>query len=74
MSSPARDGASSNPLPIYVHPVVTSVVLGTTVDRLFNDPATNCSPAGVRDTAGKLRDRSRHGVLHDPADLDIAHA
>ncbi len=39
------DGASSNPLPIYVHPVVTSVVLGPLSTDCINDPATNCSPA-----------------------------
>jgi trimeric autotransporter adhesin len=39
------DGASSNPLPIYVHPVVTSVVLGQLSTDCINDPATNCSPA-----------------------------
>ncbi len=39
------DGASSNPLPIYVHPIVTSVVLGPLSTDCLNDPATNCSPA-----------------------------
>ena len=39
------DGASSNPLPIFVHPVVTSVVLGPLSTDCVNDPATNCSPA-----------------------------
>jgi hypothetical protein len=39
------DGASSNPLPVYVHPVVTSVVLGPLSTDCLNDPATNCSPA-----------------------------
>ena len=39
------DGANSNPLPIYVHPVVTSVVLGPLSSDCINDPATNCSPA-----------------------------
>src|SRR6202789_1107980 len=38
-------GASSNPLPIYVHPVVTSVVLGALSTDCLNDPAPNCSPA-----------------------------
>jgi hypothetical protein len=39
-------GASSNSLPVFVHPVVTSVVLGglPSTDCL-HDPATNCSPA-----------------------------
>ena len=39
------EGAASNPLPIYVHPVVTSVVLGPLSTDCLNDPATNCSPA-----------------------------
>src|SRR5258707_181520 len=39
------DGASSNPLPIYVHPVVTSVVLGPLSTDCINDPATNSTPA-----------------------------
>ena len=39
------DGASSNPLPIYVHPVVTSVVLGPLSTNCLSDPATNCSPS-----------------------------
>lgn len=38
-------GASSNSLPVYVHPVVTSVVLGPLSTNCLNDPATNCSPA-----------------------------
>jgi hypothetical protein len=41
----SADGASSNPLPIYVHPIVTSVVLGGLSTDCLNDPATNCSPA-----------------------------
>jgi hypothetical protein len=41
----SAEGASSNPLPIYVHPVVTSVVLGPLSTDCLHDPATNCSPA-----------------------------
>src|SRR5258708_33039585 len=37
------NGASSNPLPIFVHPVVTSEVLGPLSTECINDPATNCS-------------------------------
>jgi hypothetical protein len=40
-------GASSNPLPVYVHPIATSVVLGPASTDCINDPATNCSPASV---------------------------
>ena len=38
-------GVSSNPLPIFVHPVVTNVTLGPLSTDCINDPATNCSPA-----------------------------
>jgi len=38
-------GVSSNPLPIFVHPIVTNVTLGTLSSDCKNDPATNCSPA-----------------------------
>jgi trimeric autotransporter adhesin len=40
-------GATSNALPIYVHPVVTSVVLGPLSTDCVTDPATNCSPAAL---------------------------
>jgi trimeric autotransporter adhesin len=38
-------GVSSNPLPIFIHPVVTNVTLGPLSTDCVNDPATNCSPA-----------------------------
>lgn len=41
------NGVTSNPLPVYVHPVVTSVVLGAPSTDCLNDPATNCSPAAT---------------------------
>lgn len=41
------NGATSNPLPVYVHPVVTSVVLGAPSTNCETDPATNCSPAAT---------------------------
>ena len=41
------NGVSSNPLPVYVHPVVTSVVLGAPSMDCQHDPATNCSPAAT---------------------------
>jgi hypothetical protein len=40
-------GVTSNPLPVYVHPVVTSVVLGAPSTDCQNNPATNCSPAST---------------------------
>ncbi|MBB5319168.1 hypothetical protein [Tunturibacter empetritectus] len=39
------NGVSSNPLPIFIHPVVTNVTLGALSTDCVNDPATNCSPA-----------------------------
>ena len=39
------NGVSSNPLPVFVHPVVTNVTLGPLSTDCVNDPATNCSPA-----------------------------
>ncbi|MBB5056118.1 hypothetical protein HDF16_000787 [Granulicella aggregans] len=44
------NGVTSNPIPVYVHPVVTSVVLGAPSDAAGcagDDPATNCSPAAT---------------------------
>lgn len=41
----SADNVSSNPLPIYIHPTVTSVLLGPPSTDCINDPATNCSPA-----------------------------
>ncbi len=41
------NGATSNPLPVYVHPIVTSVVLGSASTDCATDPATNCSPASI---------------------------
>jgi hypothetical protein len=44
------NGASSNRLPIFVHPVVTSVVLGPLSTDCLHDPATNCSTASFTTT------------------------
>jgi hypothetical protein len=44
------NGAVSNPLPVYVHPIVTSVVLGApsaTANDCATNPSTNCSPAAT---------------------------
>lgn len=37
-------GATSNPLAIYVHPVITSIVLGTPSKNCATDLASNCCP------------------------------
>ncbi len=48
------NGASSNPLPIYVHPVVTGVVLGnptpTANCATDPDPSSNCCPLAAQAT------------------------
>ena len=43
--SASANGVTSNPIPIFVHPVVTSIVLGSPSINCATDPATNCSPA-----------------------------
>ena len=40
-------GGTSNPIPVFVHPVVTNVVLGPLSQDCINDPASNCSPAAA---------------------------
>ncbi len=36
--------ATSNALPVFVHPIVTSIVLGAASTNCFTDPASNCIP------------------------------
>jgi hypothetical protein len=45
----AADGATSNAIPVYVHPVVTGVVLGGATTDCSIDPGTDCCP---NDTVG----------------------
>ncbi|SEG49160.1 hypothetical protein SAMN05421819_3224 [Bryocella elongata] len=40
-------GASSNAIPVFVHSTVTSVTLGAASTDCINDPATNCTFAGL---------------------------
>ena len=40
----SADGATSNPLPVFVHPVVTSIVLGSPSSNCSTDPTTACCP------------------------------
>ncbi len=42
--SASADGVTSNPLPIFVHPVVTSIVLGGPSANCTTDPTTACCP------------------------------
>jgi len=39
----SSNGATSNPIAVSVHPIVTSVVLGSPSTDCINDPATNCT-------------------------------
>jgi trimeric autotransporter adhesin len=50
----SADGVSSNPIPVYIHPVVTSIVVGSAtpttscaaaVANPNGDPSSNCCPA-----------------------------
>ena len=46
----SANGVTSNPLPVFVHPVVTSIVLGGPSSNCTTDPTTACCPlatAGV---------------------------
>lgn len=45
----SANGATSNAIPVYVHPVVTGVVLGTGTKDCSIDPGTDCCP---NDTVG----------------------
>jgi len=59
-------GASSNSLPIYIHPVVTSVVLGQLSTDCINDPATNCSPAAYNTSTTSCTINSTNGCCTTP--------
>lgn len=59
-------GASSNSLPIYVHPVVTSVVLGALSTDCQHDPATNCSPAALNASVSTCTVYSTNGCCTAP--------
>ncbi len=49
-----QNGATSNPVPVFVHPVVTSVVLGAPSSDCLRDPASNCSPAATTTSANPI--------------------
>ena len=38
----SAEGVVSNPVPVYVHPVVTSIILGPASTNCATDPASNC--------------------------------
>lgn len=39
----SSEGVVSNPIPLYVHPIVTSIVLGQASTNCTTDPASNCA-------------------------------
>ena len=47
--SASAGGVVSNPLPIFVHPVVTSVAFGSPSTNCTTDPTTNCCPLATND-------------------------
>ncbi|WP_348268169.1 hypothetical protein P8936_02735 [Edaphobacter paludis] len=67
-------GTNSNPLPVYVHPTVTNVVLGPpsssdpTDPNNCNgpDPATNCSPAAYSTSATSCTINPANGCCTTP--------
>jgi trimeric autotransporter adhesin len=65
-------GASSNPLPIFVHPVVTSVQLGPLSTDCINDPATNCSPAAFVATQTSCTINAATGCCTVPVNTEAA--
>jgi trimeric autotransporter adhesin len=40
----SAEGVTSNPLPVFVHPIVTSIVLGSPSNNCNTDPTTACCP------------------------------
>lgn len=40
----SANGVTSNPLPVFIHPVVTSIVLGGPSSNCTTDPTTACCP------------------------------
>ncbi len=50
----SANGATSNPIPVFVHAIVTSVVLGVPSTDCLADPASNCSPAATTTTANSI--------------------
>ena len=52
--SASADGATSNPLPIFVHPVVTSIVLGGSSSNCTTDPADNYCPLATGKNCDQL--------------------
>jgi hypothetical protein len=73
----SADGANSNALPVYVHPTVTSVVLGapsaTSADCMGSDPATNCSPAAYSTSPTSCTINPSNGCCTQPLATSTAY-
>ncbi len=46
----SASGTVSNPVAVYIHPIVTSAVLGAPSTNCTTDPATNCNAAATDNT------------------------
>ncbi|WP_263383286.1 hypothetical protein [Granulicella arctica] len=44
------NGVTSNPIPVFTHPVVTSIVLGAPTADCTTDPTSNCCPLASANT------------------------
>lgn len=69
-------GANSNPLPVYVHAVVTNVILGppsSAADCNGTDPATNCSPAAYSTSATSCTINPSNGCCTTPLPTSTAY-
>jgi hypothetical protein len=45
----SAEGVTSNPIPVFIHPVVTSIAIGNPTTNCTTDPATNCCPLATTD-------------------------
>lgn len=72
----SAQNANSNPLPVYVHPVVTNVVLGppsSQADCNGSDPATNCSPAAYSTSPTSCTINPTNGCCTTPLPTSTAY-
>jgi hypothetical protein len=72
----SAEGANSNPLPVYVHPTVTNVVLGapsSAADCNGPDPATNCSPAAYSTSSTSCTINPTNGCCTAPLATSTAY-
>ncbi len=70
----SANGANSNPLPVYVHPTVSSVVLSApSTDCSGNDPSTNCSPAAYSTSSTSCTINPANGCCTTPLPTSTAY-